>query len=124
MNLYQGIFMLFLVIFISLSMYQAKQNRGLNDFYTMGGNAGIWLICGTYYCLERRFPFRYDYRYRYVRDDLPSVGFYLFRGYHANYWYRRFQGIGVNKAWFLYGDKRRKDRLGRCTWLADFMVFR
>lgn len=48
MNLYQGIFMLFLVIFISLSMYQAKQNRGLNDFYTMGGNAGIWLICGTY----------------------------------------------------------------------------
>ena len=40
--------MLFLVIFISLSMYQAKQNRGLNDFYTMGGNAGIWLICGTY----------------------------------------------------------------------------
>lgn len=48
MTIYQGIFAFFLVIFISLSLYQGRKSRGLTDFYNMGGGASIWLIAGTY----------------------------------------------------------------------------
>ena len=48
MTLYQLTFFSFLIIFIGISIYHGKNQRGLGDFYNMGGSAGIWLICGTY----------------------------------------------------------------------------
>lgn len=40
--------MLFVIIFISISLFQGRKSRSLADFYNMCGGAGIWLICGTY----------------------------------------------------------------------------
>ncbi len=48
MNIYQIIFVFFVVLFLAISYIQGRNSRGLADFYNMEGSAGIWLIAGTY----------------------------------------------------------------------------
>ena len=48
MDIFQIIFVLFIVIFVGVSLWYARKGSTLQDFYVMEGNAGPFLIAGTY----------------------------------------------------------------------------
>ncbi|MFR5880003.1 MAG: sodium:solute symporter family protein [Cloacibacillus evryensis] len=47
-DIFQMIFVLFIVVFVGISLWYARKGSSLQDFYVMEGNAGPFLIAGTY----------------------------------------------------------------------------
>jgi Na+/proline symporter len=47
-NIFQGIFVFFIAVFIAISLWSSRKGVSLRDFYIMEGNAGSFLIAGTY----------------------------------------------------------------------------
>lgn len=48
MNTFQVIFVVFIVLFLGISIWMGRKGSTLQDFYVMEGNAGPFLIAGTY----------------------------------------------------------------------------
>lgn len=48
MNIYQSVFIFFVVVFLVVSFVSGRKTKSLQDFYVMEGGANHWLIAGTY----------------------------------------------------------------------------